>query len=505
MSNSGLLSCYGVGNESLAGQSSKRADASSNKQCKQIAFWKTSEVSLLKAVTKMEASKFYEAEENDFQPKRKRTLREMFSRDEKDISDGETSEEVENSQDETDQDSQEEDSEASEDEISEEGVDSEDDINSATEEFDEDNIQFGRDQERIFTYVKKLLEDKKFRKENPNIIFINGAAGTGKTELLKGICKYVRSKLHCQVVCTASTGVTALKYNEGRTGHSMFGFPFNINIDTKYCEINDFDQQVSDFLELGPIVPNMNDNLLHLFSIKSCSLFNQDNTKYFMLKTAYRTKKDEDYFDYLVDVGFNNFPPTLRDGMRCVPLTDIKYSTSINEMVDYIYPPRILSNPDVCAKRAILTTTKSRAQEINAMITENKITTTLKSIDYSDIGEFVEGLKELDESNENKVFPDACLELWKGCVCMVIQTMYQPSRYHYEALLTGTKVIVEDIQPDIIYVRRPGGKWTIPIERKSFPVPGAGRRGGASVHRVAFKGERGLRCSDKRYIDVPCG
>ncbi|KAJ2953948.1 hypothetical protein O0L34_g1585 [Tuta absoluta] len=478
----------------------------------------------------MEEFKFLNSdEEYKFQPKRKRTKEAIISRNDVDISEGETCDELDSSEDEKNNGSDEDsgdnasikcssEEEGTEDENSELGDDSEVDIKNAIDDKDEENIiQFGKDQERVFTYVKNLLEDKKFRKENPKIIIINGAAGTGKTELLNGICKYARSKLDCQVVCTASTGVAALKYYEGRTAHSMFGFPFNVNSLAKYCEINDYDQQVSgasliiydaanmtdnrliemlnaslkklmlsdqmfggkiiifaaDFLELGPIVPNiLNNALLHTFSIKYCSLFNLDNTKYFSLNTAYRTKKDEEYVDYLIDLGFGNFPPVFHQGMHCVPLTDIKFSTHIKEVIDYIYPPHILSDPDLCAKRAILTTTKKETQKINALIIEKrrKSTTIKKSIDFFDIGDWVENLEALDETNENKVFPDAYLELWKGCVCMVIQNMYQPS-----TLLNGSKVIVQDIQPDVIYVRRPGEKWTLPIERKTFGVPGMGK------------------------------
>lgn len=65
--------------------------------------------------------------------------------------------------------------------------------------------------------------------------FLDGPAGTGKTFLYNTICYKLRSEGHI-VLCVASSGIAALLLPGGRTSHSMFKIPLEIN-DRSTCNI----------------------------------------------------------------------------------------------------------------------------------------------------------------------------------------------------------------------------------------------------------------------------
>ncbi|CAL1408060.1 unnamed protein product [Linum trigynum] len=74
--------------------------------------------------------------------------------------------------------------------------------------------------------------------------FINGSGGTGKTFLWQVICMKLRSE-NKVVLCVASSGIAALLMEGGRTAHSRFRIP--VDLDAKStCNI----QQGSDLAEL---------------------------------------------------------------------------------------------------------------------------------------------------------------------------------------------------------------------------------------------------------------
>lgn len=68
------------------------------------------------------------------------------------------------------------------------------------------------------------------------IFFVNGPGGTGKTFLYRVICNKIRGDGHI-ALCVASSGIAALLLPGGRTSHSMFKIPIDINEDTM-CAIS---------------------------------------------------------------------------------------------------------------------------------------------------------------------------------------------------------------------------------------------------------------------------
>ena len=65
--------------------------------------------------------------------------------------------------------------------------------------------------------------------------FIQGPAGTGKTFLYKCLCSYYRGQGKI-VLCVASSGIAALLLPGGRTAHSRFAIPLDIN-EVSTCNI----------------------------------------------------------------------------------------------------------------------------------------------------------------------------------------------------------------------------------------------------------------------------
>ncbi|KAJ3879911.1 PIF1-like helicase-domain-containing protein, partial [Lentinula edodes] len=70
---------------------------------------------------------------------------------------------------------------------------------------------------------------------HPQMLFLHGPAGTGKTFTYKTLCYMLRgiSKI---VLCCASSGLAALLLPKGRTAHSTFKIPIDI-FEGKTCSI----------------------------------------------------------------------------------------------------------------------------------------------------------------------------------------------------------------------------------------------------------------------------
>jgi hypothetical protein len=67
------------------------------------------------------------------------------------------------------------------------------------------------------------------------LFFLNGAAGTGKTFVYNTLAMKIRSEEKI-VICVASSGIAAQLLVGGRTAHSTFKIPLDIN-DTSLCSI----------------------------------------------------------------------------------------------------------------------------------------------------------------------------------------------------------------------------------------------------------------------------
>ena len=98
---------------------------------------------------------------------------------------------------------------------------------------EEANILYGQlntEQKIAFeTIVESVLQNK------PGFYFVSGYGGTGKTFLWNTIVSYLRARKKI-VLAVASSGVASLLLPNGRTAHSRFKIPLDID-ETSICDI----------------------------------------------------------------------------------------------------------------------------------------------------------------------------------------------------------------------------------------------------------------------------
>ena len=88
------------------------------------------------------------------------------------------------------------------------------------------------DQRRVYTTILDSA-----RKNTGGIFFIDAPWGTGKTFVINLLLASVR-KQKCVALAVASSGIAATLLDGGRTAHSTFKLPLNINFaETAVCNI----------------------------------------------------------------------------------------------------------------------------------------------------------------------------------------------------------------------------------------------------------------------------
>ncbi|CAH1453014.1 unnamed protein product [Lactuca virosa] len=105
------------------------------------------------------------------------------------------------------------------------------DIPNLKNEFDRLFVSLTDEQRNIFLDIMTTVKDNK-----GGVFFIYGYGGTGKTFLWKTISAAIRSEGEI-VLNVASSGIASLLLTGGRTAHSRFIIPINLNEDS-YCRIN---------------------------------------------------------------------------------------------------------------------------------------------------------------------------------------------------------------------------------------------------------------------------
>jgi ATP-dependent DNA helicase PIF1 len=86
------------------------------------------------------------------------------------------------------------------------------------------------EQKRIYDTIMKRVDKRK-----PGFFFLYGYGGTGKTYIWRALSVALRSKGEI-VLTVASSGIAALLIPGGRTAHSRFSIPINID-EYSTCEI----------------------------------------------------------------------------------------------------------------------------------------------------------------------------------------------------------------------------------------------------------------------------
>ena len=94
-------------------------------------------------------------------------------------------------------------------------------------------MPLNHDQQAVFNAVISAIDDPSRR---DRYFFVDGSEGSGKTFLYKKICQALENN-NKKYICVASTGIAATLLPNGKTAHSAFKLPLNIN-ETSVSAIN---------------------------------------------------------------------------------------------------------------------------------------------------------------------------------------------------------------------------------------------------------------------------
>ncbi|KAG0618503.1 hypothetical protein M758_4G069300 [Ceratodon purpureus] len=106
--------------------------------------------------------------------------------------------------------------------------------------------QLNEDQRYCYDAILSSIED-----QSGVVFFVNGPAGRGKKFLYNIVTANVRSKGKI-VICVASSGIAALFLHGGRTAHSTFKIPFEVD-EYSICTINKNSEYADGFIL--PVIP----------------------------------------------------------------------------------------------------------------------------------------------------------------------------------------------------------------------------------------------------------
>jgi DNA replication protein DnaC len=102
------------------------------------------------------------------------------------------------------------------------------------QELDENIVKLNVDKRKAYNTIINAVDKINETKPGGNVYFIDGPGGTGKTFLYSTILAKIRMKSDV-ALAVASSGIAALLLPGGRTAHSRFKIPLNLD---KYSTCN---------------------------------------------------------------------------------------------------------------------------------------------------------------------------------------------------------------------------------------------------------------------------
>ncbi|KAF5335688.1 hypothetical protein D9611_009568 [Ephemerocybe angulata] len=241
---------------------------------------------------------------------------------------------------------------------------------------------FNAEQRALYDSVLDAALNKR-----PLRVFVDGAAGTGKTTVIKALCSKLRSVKRI-VLATATSASAAQLYDGGRTTHSTFKVPVNERNEMLETPISPNDARAEVIDEASLIVwdeaPMANRAVLSCVNDVLCNV-SRTNTpfggKAVVLLGDFRQTCPviRDFFTHALirpirnaaDPEFAHFVNTIGNGGGPnIPLDGLTIVHTTEEVVDFVFPPDILDKPHTCALRAILAPTNRQADAYNAIVLE---------------------------------------------------------------------------------------------------------------------------------------
>jgi len=340
-------------------------------------------------------------------------------------------------------------------------------------------------------------------KDAGQTFFLSGAGGTGKTYVYNTLCNKVRSQGGI-VLAVVSSGIAAVLIEGGRTAHSTFKLPLQLN-DTTMCNIAKKDphaillQQTKliiwdeitmqhrhapeavdrtcrdirnaavpfggitvvfggDFQQILPVVPHGKRDAIVDATIKRSPLW--QNIQILQLHRNIRLESDPaslPFHDWLLSIG---------QGHATNEKTQVQFpphmlSHSPQELIDYVYPgisDVTIATPHYFAKRMILAPLNTNVASMNSdilaqmngedivcpsvdTIIEDKSDNTLPCISP-------EVLRSIEQSN----LPSGELHLKIGCPLILLRNL-APNK----GLCNGTRMVLLQMTPRVLQVQLTSG------------------------------------------------
>ncbi|KAI5397537.1 hypothetical protein KIW84_063379 [Lathyrus oleraceus] len=240
--------------------------------------------------------------------------------------------------------------------------------------------KLNNDQMIAFNTIMNVIVQK-----HSGVFFVDGPGGTGKTFLYRTLMASLRSRGEI-VLATASSGIAATLLPGGRTAHSRFKIPIDIqpssicgiekqkdlaDLIRQQCSIwwKSFDHG-GDFRQVLPVVRKGTKAQMISACIVQSHLWN--HTKILHLRQNMRSLHDQEFAEFLIRIG-DGVEPTKPDDMVRLPLhiaIPWEGEHSIQVLIQHIFPDLELHGWDApyIVQRANLTPTNDDVQKLNDMI-----------------------------------------------------------------------------------------------------------------------------------------
>lgn len=235
-----------------------------------------------------------------------------------------------------------------------------------------------------------------------------------------------------------------------------------------------------DFRQIAPIIEHAGPDDVVRASIKFSPVW--EGVRIFKLTEPQRTR-DIEFANFLLAIGEGRGPELIINDSRLVRLSGINSVTSIDQLINFVFPDNILLSPEDCVSRAILSPTNAVINVINNIIL-NRLPGDIKHLLSAD--SFVSmasvtdnpaiGTEVLNGISEKGV-PDHKLCLKVGSVCILIRNLSFKHR-----LVNGTKLIIKSISKYRLEASVPGSTEIVTIPRICFKFS-AGRSGIEMIRR----------------------
>lgn len=363
--------------------------------------------------------------------------------------------------------------------------------------------KLNRDQLSCFNTVVTALQEDPQRAH----FYLQGPSGTGKTFLYTTLCYYLQT-LGKTVLCIASTGIAALLLPNGRTSHSAFRIPIQLNdlstssikkgsqaaralasvdliiwdevpMQHKYCfevvhrllvDLRSTTDSIlfggvpvilgGDFAQILPVVPHGS----RADTVSACLQrgFIWPQLRQLRLRVNMRVRNslvDQEFARWIATLPF---VPALNGAVPL--LSSIQVFVDVLRLINSIYPPELLSaavrDYNALRGRALLSTLNASVWELNDLIFDRFPGTafTFNSVESTDLDDTGDGVHQFSveylQSLRLPALPPSRLILKVGVPIMLLRNLCPQ-----EGLCNGSRLVVTCLRRHCIQGRILGGEF----------------------------------------------